>query len=139
MKTLKVLLLIAVLFAGFSAGLLYQKHREALSPVSPQEALRRASAQLVKAAEELRKTKTFARMSPVRLDEALLALHDIQKTETSTAVYNFGVYHIYRNIWSGLRKQVPAPVILELGPGSNLAQGVVFAMTGAKKYYGLDV
>jgi hypothetical protein len=66
-------------------------------------------------------------------------LHDITKRVNNTAVYNFFIYHIYHDIWSERRKQSPAPVLLELGPGDNLGQGVIFAMTGAKKYYGLDI
>jgi hypothetical protein len=57
----------------------------------------------------------------------------------NTAVYNFFIYHIYHDIWLERRKQSPAPVLLELGPGDNIGQGVIFAMTGAKKYYGLDI
>jgi SAM-dependent methyltransferase len=139
MKTRQILVLVNVLVLGFGAGLLYQQHRDALKLADPQQALRRSTAQLVKAAEELQRTKTSTGTIPSRLDEALLALHDIAKGENSSAVYNFTIYHKYRGIWSERRKRSPAPVLLEIGPGSNMGQGVIFAMTGAKKYYGLDI
>jgi len=37
-------------------------------------------------------------MEPSCLDEALLALHDIAKSENSTEIYNFSIYHKYRKI-----------------------------------------
>ena len=106
---------------------------------SPRLALELSTALLIKVAEESQRTKISVGIDPTRLDDALLALHDIGKRENSTAVYNFSIYHIYRDIWLERRKQSSAPVLLELGPGDNIGQGVIFAMTGAKKYYGLDI
>jgi hypothetical protein len=106
---------------------------------SPRWVLELSTAMLIKAAELSQRAQISIGIDSTRIDEALLALHDIGKRENSTAVYNFSIYHIYHDIWSERRKQSPAPVLLELGPGSNLGQGVIFVMTGAKKYYGLDI
>jgi len=78
-------------------------------------------------------------MAPSRLDQVLVQLHDLEKAEPSTAPYNFVVYDKYKSIWAERRENRPAPVVFEIGPGTNLAQGVIFVMTGAKKYYGIDL
>ena len=131
MKKHHVLLLAAAVVVGLGAGAWYEKQqpRDAIDP----------TLRLVKAAEEL-KTEGYSTggMAASRLDQALVALHEVEKAENSTAAYNFGVYQMYSAIWSAHRRHAPAPVLLEIGPGLNLGQGVIFVMTGAKKYYGLD-
>jgi hypothetical protein len=85
--------LVAALALRFGPEKLYSKL------TSPRWALELSTALLIKVAEESQRTKISVGIDPTRLDEALLALHDIGKRENSTAVYNFSIYHIYRDIW----------------------------------------
>ena len=135
---LLVLLLVIMLILSFGAGAYYQAYRQVGFFVSPRQALERSSDVLVAAIRALRAANTaFAptKIPPGRLDQSLVALHDVQTGESSTALYNFATYNRYRDIWSALRQPPAAPVVLEIGPGSNIAQGVIFVMTGTKKYY----
>jgi len=60
-------------------------------------------------------------------------------SRNSTSSYNFGIYNVYRSIQREyLGSERPAR-ILEIGPGANLGVGLIFALTGAEKYYGLDI
>ena len=61
------------------------------------------------------------------------------ESRNSTSLYNLAVYRAY----SGIQRQylgtdTPAR-ILEVGPGINLGVGLIFALTGVAKYYGLDI
>jgi hypothetical protein len=57
----------------------------------------------------------------------------------STSPYNFGIYNVYSSIQREyLGSERPAR-ILEIGPGANLGVGFIFVLTGAAKYYGLDI
>ena len=125
--------LVAALAFKFGPQKLYAKLTH------PRWALELSAAMLIKMGEESQRANISVGIDPSRLDEALLALNYITKRVNNTAAYNFSIYHIYNNIWLERRKQSPAPVLLELGPGDNVGQGVIFAMTGAKKYYGLDI
>jgi SAM-dependent methyltransferase len=57
----------------------------------------------------------------------------------SSAFYNINIANAYGAIWSKHGTKNVAPVVLELGPGTNIAQGVAFVMRGARKYHALDI
>jgi SAM-dependent methyltransferase len=118
-----------VVFA-FGAGAFYQRERTARALVE----LRQQALSLMpeKAAEAV------AVMTPARVDETLLALVQASQGRGSTALYNFNIYKRYTDVWRAHRNRDPSAV-LEIGPGSNVAQGVIFTMSGARKYYGLDI
>ena len=60
-------------------------------------------------------------------------------SRNSTSPYNLGIYNLYSSIHREyLGSQRPAR-ILEIGPGTNLGVGFIFVLTGAAKYYGLDI
>ena len=60
-------------------------------------------------------------------------------SRNSTSPYNLGIYNLYSSIHREyLGSQRPAR-ILKIGPGTNLGVGFIFVLTGAAKYYGLDI
>ena len=60
-------------------------------------------------------------------------------SRNSTSPYNLGIYNLYSGIYKDyLASERPAR-ILEIGPGANLGVGLIFSLTGAEKYYGLDI
>ncbi len=78
-------------------------------------------------------------MHPAAYDKALLELIASGRKVNGTALYNFGIFNYFGAIWREHGKGVQPPVILEIGPGANLGQGVLFVATGARKYIGLDL
>lgn len=72
-------------------------------------------------------------------DKALLELLAAGKQVNGSAIYNIGIYNYYAGIWRQYGGGAADPSILELGPGANLGQGMLFVATGAKKYSGLDL
>jgi SAM-dependent methyltransferase len=60
-------------------------------------------------------------------------------SRNSTSPYNFGIYNVYSTIQREYLGGQRSPRILEIGPGTNLGVGFIFALTGAEKYYGLDI
>jgi SAM-dependent methyltransferase len=139
MKIRHTLLFVTAIMLNFSAGAWCQDQHPAAAPEEPRKVLQRSSAEFLTAIEELKKSGTRPGLEPSQQDQLLLALHDLERVENSAAIYNFGIYHMYRDIWSAQKGNVPVPVLLEIGPGVNIAQGVIFAMTGTKKYYALDI
>src|SRR5882724_2701593 len=59
-------------------------------------------------------------------------------SRNSTSPYNLGIYNLYSRIHSEYLDSERPARILEIGPGTNLGVGFIFALTGAEKYYGLD-
>jgi SAM-dependent methyltransferase len=68
----------------------------------------------------------------------LETLHDYA-SRNSTSPYNFDVYKLYSGIQREYLGSERSARILEIGPGINLGVGFIFALTGAEKYYGLDI
>ncbi len=56
-----------------------------------------------------------------------------------SSLYNLGVYRRFRGIADQYLQQGGDARVLEIGPGINLGTGLLFALGGAEKYYGLDV
>lgn len=140
MKIRHTLLSVTAVMLSFSAGAWCQDQQPAAASAdNPQQVLQRSSAEFVKAVEQLNKAGTPSGLGPSQQDQLLLALHSLQRVDNSTAFYNFGIYHMYRDIWSSRKRGTAPPVLLEIGPGANVAQGVIFAMTGTRKYYALDI
>lgn len=76
---------------------------------------------------------------PVAQDVALLALIATGRQVSGSAIYNLGIFNRYDGIWREYRRSAPSPSILEIGPGANLGQGMLFIASGARKYTGLDL
>ncbi len=72
-------------------------------------------------------------------DRILLGLARESVATNSSALYNIRIENGYAAIWRQYGTGNVAPVVLEIGPGTSIAQGVAFAMRGAQKYYGLDI
>jgi SAM-dependent methyltransferase len=72
-------------------------------------------------------------------DRALLDLIASGRQVNGSALYNFGVFNYYSALWRKYGKGSDSPAILEIGPGANLGQGMLFVATGAAKYTGLDL
>jgi SAM-dependent methyltransferase len=75
----------------------------------------------------------------VEQDKALLVLLDAGREASGSAVYNLEIFNRYSAIWRKHGKGGRSPSILEIGPGTSLAQGVLFVASGARKYTGLDL
>lgn len=60
-------------------------------------------------------------------------------SRNSTSPYNLGIYNLYNSIRRDYLDSEQAARILEIGPGTNLGVGFIFVLTGAEKYYGLDI
>ncbi len=78
-------------------------------------------------------------LRPSAQDKALVELMAVGRQTNGSAVYNLVIFNFYSSIWKQYGKGVQRPVILELGPGSNLALGTLFVAAGATKYTGLDL
>jgi SAM-dependent methyltransferase len=76
---------------------------------------------------------------PRAQDQALLDLIAAGREVNGSALYNFGIYNFYSALWREHGKGAREPSILEIGPGANLGQGMLFVATGARKYTGLDL
>jgi SAM-dependent methyltransferase len=76
-----------------------------------------------------------AEISDAALRKQLLGLRSVG----GTSVYNFGIYHAYNPILEKYCAAKEEAVVVEIGPGANLASGVLFALSGIKKYYGTDI
>jgi SAM-dependent methyltransferase len=139
MKKRITLLFALALLLNFNIAWCQNRRPDAVPAENPGKVLERSSAEFIKAAEELKRKGASSGLSPSQEDQLLLALHNLQRDDNSTAIYNFGIYHKYRDIWSARKNGSAPPVVLEIGPGANIAQGVIFAMTGTKKYYALDI
>lgn len=81
----------------------------------------------------------LATASVNRKEQALQRLLAQLRTTNSSSVYNFGIYQIYRGVLDQYDRPVANVRMLEIGPGVNLSAGVIFVMSGAAKYYGLDI
>lgn len=57
----------------------------------------------------------------------------------STSLYNFSVHRLYSTLQRDYLQTTRPVRILEIGPGTNLGVGLIFALTGAEKYFGLDI
>jgi SAM-dependent methyltransferase len=57
----------------------------------------------------------------------------------STSLYNFSIHRFYENLQRDYLPTTRPARILEIGPGINLGVGLIFALTGAEKYFGLDI
>jgi hypothetical protein len=57
----------------------------------------------------------------------------------STSLYNFSIHRLYRGIQRDYLQHTRPARILEIGPGLNLGAGLIFALTDAEKYFGLDI
>ncbi len=130
-------LALAVL-TGLSVGAWYQ-YRAGKEKSDPRQALEQTTAEFIAAVEMLKRDKKPLHISAARLDQAFLLLDEIGQITGSSLPYNFSIYNRYISIWSASRGSTPPSVLLEIGPGVNLGQAVIFLLTGAKKYYGLDI
>ena len=72
-------------------------------------------------------------------DQALLALIAAGRQTSGSAMYNFYIFNRFSAIWRSHGKGGQSPIILEIGPGANLGQGLLLVASGAKKYTGLDL
>lgn len=109
------------------------------APLDPLQAFKQRVTELNDARQELYRKQgvTGAVLNPN--EQFLLDTLRDYASRNSTSPYNFAVYNVY----SGIQRQYlgserPAR-ILEIGPGINLGVGFIFALTGAEKYYGLDI
>lgn len=71
-------------------------------------------------------------------EKFLLELLQAYASHNSSSLYNFTIYNAYSRIQREYLGEGSAR-ILEIGPGINLGVGLLFALGGAEKYYGLDV
>lgn len=74
-----------------------------------------------------------------RRDRTLLRILKEMKTENCSSVYNAGIWNEYEAAYRKAAGKDLDGVMLEIGPGANLGTGLLFAMGGAAKYYGLDI
>lgn len=144
-----VVLLLASFVAGIAANNIYHKRRSAgFSAGSPASSEQQQEAdQLISAKEqELRAAiqllaKVHGNTASVlnRRERILLQMtRDLGGTNGSS-IYNIGIHRYYNTfIEEYLGRDVKARV-LEMGPGINLGTGLIFAMAGSRKYYGLDI
>ena len=72
-------------------------------------------------------------------DKALLALIASGRQTSGSTMYNFYIFNRFSAIWRTYGKDGQSPVVLEIGPGANLGQGLLLVAAGAKKYTGLDL
>lgn len=59
--------------------------------------------------------------------------------ENGTALYNINICDLYRKAWKKATGRDLDGTVLEIGPGANLGTGLILAMEGVRKYYGLDI
>jgi len=88
------------------------------------------------------KTKRVQDGSAAALNREELKLSAIVTQLSSfngSSIYNVRAYHTYRVFLDRYLGRDAKARVLEIGPGINLGTGLLFAMGGAEKYYGLDI
>jgi len=144
-----IALLLVSFIAGIATNNIYQKRRGAEyatgTKASPpqQEGRRRLvdtrEHELRSALDALAKADGQTAAVLNRKERILLqTLKDLGNTGGSS-IYNIGIHHYYSNFMEEYLGRDTKPRVLEIGPGINLGTGLIFAMTGSRKYYGLDI
>lgn len=135
-RTRLALLSIVLAVAWFMVGRLWPANAPALAgkPVGVIEALAKLWPGTDTELESL-----FVARSRSEQDKALMAMIAAGRRTAGSAVYNFFVFDRYSAIWHTYRPAATSPTVLEIGPGYNLGQGLLFVLSGAKKYTGLDL
>jgi SAM-dependent methyltransferase len=109
------------------------------APLDPSQAFKQRVAELNAARQELYRKYGVTGAVLNQNEQFLLDTLRDYASRNSTSPYNFAVYNVYSDIQRQyLGSERPAR-ILEIGPGINLGVGFIFALTGAEKYYGLDI
>lgn len=148
-KGITIALLLVSFIAGIAVNNIYHKRRSAeyaagATALTPRQQDRRSLVdtrehELRSALDALAKAEGNTAAVLNRKEQILLqTVKDLGNTNGSS-VYNIGIHHYYNNFLEEyLGRDVKAQV-LEIGPGINLGTGLIFAMTGSRKYYGLDI
>jgi SAM-dependent methyltransferase len=144
---------IALLLVSFVAGIavnnIYHKRRGAdyatgTAALTPQQGDRRRLVdirehELRSALDALAKAEGNTAAVLNRKERILLQTVKDLGSINGSSIYNFDIHHYYNNIMEEFLGRDAKPRVLEIGPGINLGTGLIFAMTSAKKYYGLDL
>ena len=144
---------IALLLVSFIAGIfvnnIYHKRRSveyaagtAASPPQQGDRWRLADTkehELRSALDALAKAEGNTAAVLNRKERILLQLMKDLGSTGGSSIYNFGIHRYYNGIVEEYLGRDDKPRVLEIGPGINLGTGLIFAMTGAGKYYGLDL
>jgi SAM-dependent methyltransferase len=132
--------------AGF-AGIYYRgvtsTPRATLSapspPGDPSKAFKQVVSELKLARDALYRSQGVTGAVINENEQFLLQTLRDYAAHNSTSPYNFGVYNLYSGIQREYLRSNKPTRVLEIGPGNNLGVGLIFALSGAEKYYGLDI
>jgi SAM-dependent methyltransferase len=148
-RVLVVALVLVSFTAGIAANNIYHKRRSAAHSAS-------ASSSAVKQQE-------IDRLIAVKEQDLRTAIQLLAKLHGNTAsvlnrrerilsqmmedlsgingssIYNIGIHRYYNNLIEEYLGSSTRARVLEIGPGINLGTGLLFAMSGTRKYYGLDI
>jgi len=107
--------------------------------LDPLQAFKQSVAELSAARQALYRNKGTTGAVINENEQFLLQTLRDYALRNSTSPYNFGIYNLYSRFQREYLGTGRPTRILEIGPGANLGVGVIFALTGAEKYYGLDI
>ncbi len=129
----RLIVVVGLVALGFIAGLgagVFRAERRPAAPSDPRAVLDRKEQEFFSA---------LATTSLARQEESFQRLIGRLRDANSSSLYNFNVYRSYGGILLDHGGDVRDARLLEIGPGINLSQGLLFVMGGAAKYYGLDI